>query len=333
MKKIAYFVIVTLVVFFVVTGSAKAATDCTFNDDPIGKVMTLTASCTTDATIYIPDGYLLDGKGYEIWAIDPPPTGHFVGAVVQNAGAEAHVRNLYITSSNLKNVCDGGDNRLRGIMFNGASGSITASRIIGINQGYSGCQEGNGIEIRNAPFDGTHPNTMFVEISHNTVEDYQKTGIVANGDVKVAITNNYVGSANLPKNIAANSIQVGFGGSGAVNNNIIFGNQWDVVTTPQWSATAVLVYSAGDVNVNHNQIQGAGTDIGVAAYYSKTVNVMNNKIYRTPPTLDDATDEYGVGVDFYENEGKSKVVRNEFSGWKIPHYGAGLAKRNVVIEP
>jgi len=333
MKKGAFFVIVTLIVIFSITKSVEATTDCIFNDDPVAKVMKLAANCSTDATIYIPDGYLLNGNGYEIWANDPPAPGHFVGAVVQNAGAEAHVRNLYVTAAGLKNVCDVGDNRLRGIMFNGASGSITASRVIGINQGFSGCQEGNGIEIRNAPFDGTHPNTAFVEISHNTVDLYQKTGIVANGDLKVAITNNYVGSANLPKNIAANSIQVGYGASGAVNNNIIIGNQWDVITKPQWSATAVLVYMADGVNVNHNQISGVGTDIGVAAYYSKTVNVMNNKIWRTIPTID-TIDAYGVGVDFYENDGKSKVVRNEFSGWKLPYFGEGLAKANrVVAEP
>lgn len=330
MKKVTYFVIITLGLVLAFAPSTQAANTCTFSDDPTAKVMTLMGNCTTDATIFIPDGYLLDGNGFGITALDPSG-GHFVGAVVQNAGTEAHVRNLYVTALGLANVCDAGANRLRGIMFEGASGSITASRVIGINQGLSGCQEGNGIEIRNLPFDGTHPNTVFVEISHNTVNKYQKTGICANGDVKVAITNNYVGSAELPKNIAANSIQLAYGASGPVNNNVIIGNQWDVYTDPQWVATAVLIYFADGANVNHNQIQGAGTDIGVYAAYSKTINVMNNTISRSLPS-DDTIDDYGVGVWFYGNDGKSKVVRNQFSGWNEAYIGADLAKVNAV-EP
>ncbi|MFO7546389.1 MAG: hypothetical protein R6W77_12930, partial [Trueperaceae bacterium] len=59
------------------------ATGCTFVDD--GTVMTLTADCTTDATIFVPDGYTLDGAGFTITAVDPAGD-HFRGAVVANAG-------------------------------------------------------------------------------------------------------------------------------------------------------------------------------------------------------------------------------------------------------
>lgn len=45
--------------------------------------------------------------------------------------------------------------RLRGILFDGAAGSITHNTVTNINQGASGCQEGNGIEVRNGPFDNT----------------------------------------------------------------------------------------------------------------------------------------------------------------------------------
>ncbi|MGH9877475.1 MAG: right-handed parallel beta-helix repeat-containing protein, partial [Nitrososphaerales archaeon] len=69
----------------------------------------------TDATITIPDGYTLDGAGHTITAVDPP-SGHFLGAVVANAGATAHVKNLHITTSALLDVCDAGADRLRGIM-------------------------------------------------------------------------------------------------------------------------------------------------------------------------------------------------------------------------
>ena len=129
-------------------------------------------------------------------------------------------------------------------------------------------------------------------------------------------------------------LAVGFGGQGSVNNNEIVGNQWDVISDPQWSATAVLVYGAGDVNVNHNGISGDATDIGIAALSSGTVNVMNNIIARTtpPPGGTDTIDADGVGVWFDGNSGKSKVVRNTFSGWTEAFIGADLDKVNV-IEP
>lgn len=254
--------------------------------------------------------------------------GHFLGAVVKNAGTTAHVKNLTVTTSTLANVCDAGADRLAGIMLEGASGAITHATVIGINQGSSGCQEGNAIEIRNAPFDGTHPNTKIVEVSNNIVDDYQKTGIVANGDVSVTVTNNFVGSADLDDFIAANSIQVGFGGSGSINSNTILGNDWDGLS--DYVGTAILGYSAGDVNIKSNEINGVGTDIAIYTFNSGTVNIMNNIIARDPD--DAAKDPYGIGVYFYGNSRKSKLVHNFLSGWAEASYGADLDKVNVV-EP
>ncbi len=50
-----------------------------------------------------------------------------------NGGATAYVKNLTVTVSGLANVCDGGADRLRGIMFEGASGSITHNAILDLN--------------------------------------------------------------------------------------------------------------------------------------------------------------------------------------------------------
>ena len=210
-------------VLLINVGAVSAYTDCSFSF--VGKNMILRNNCFTDETIYIPEGKTLYGGRHTITAVDPPG-GHFTGAVVQNAGSVAHVKHLKIRGKDLSNVCDSGDDRLRGIMFEGASGSIRFCTIEGINQGSSGCQEGNAIEIRNEPFDGTHPDTKKVTVSFNIIDDYQKTGIVANGDVDVKITSTFVGSADLPYSLAANSIQLGYGAKGLVWSNTIKGNQW-----------------------------------------------------------------------------------------------------------
>ncbi|HEX6576079.1 MAG TPA: hypothetical protein VF042_14015, partial [Gemmatimonadaceae bacterium] len=161
-----------------------------------GSTMTLNGDCVTTSTISIPNGFTLDGDGHSITAMDPA-SGHFTGAVITNAGASANVINLTVTASGLSDVCDGGTDRLRGIMFDGASGSITGNTVTGVRQGLSGCQEGNAIEARNAPFAGEtgpidmHPDVS-VTISNNTVNNYQKNGITVNGAVVANVTGNIV---------------------------------------------------------------------------------------------------------------------------------------------
>lgn len=237
--------------------SSPTATGCTFT--VVGTTMTLDADCTTDATITVPDGFTLDGAGHRITAVDPPG-GHFVGAVVKNAGSTAHVRDLQVTTSGLANVCDAGDDRLRGILFDGASGTIQDNAVTGIHQGASGCQEGNGIEVRNAPFDGTHPATKSVTIADNLVTGYQKTGILANGDVFAVITGNVVVGKGPVPYIAQNGIQVGFGGTGEVEDNDISGNAYTGCSNQQaaqtgcvpWVSTALLLYDVDANLVKHS---------------------------------------------------------------------------------
>ena len=233
-------------------GVISAVTDCTFTN--IGTTMTLDADCTTDATISVTDGFTLDGNGYTITAVDPSG-GHFLGAVIKNAGATAYVTNLGVATNGLANVCDGGDNRLRGIMFEGASGSITNSVVNDINQGLSGCQEGNAIEVRNAPFDGTHPGTVTVEVSHNTINNYQKTGVVANGDVDVNVNHNTITGLGPVNYIAQNGIQLGFFSKGEVTDNVVSGNYY---TGEFWSSAGLLFYSVypKEITKRHNILDG-----------------------------------------------------------------------------
>lgn len=303
---------------------AQAASDCSFALDGTTMTMTLDADCTTDSTIGVPDGWTLDGDGHTITAVDPAGN-HFRGAVVANQGAVANIRDLGVTASGLVNACDGGADRLRGILLENASGEIVGNTVVGVNQGNSGCQEGNGIEVRNAPYDGTHPDTASVTIQGNVVDDYQKTGIVTNGDVAAVISNNMVGSADLDDFIAANGIQVGFGASASVHHNEIIGNDWDGPS--DYVATAVLVYAAGEVSIVNNEISGVGTDVGVLAQDSGSVKVTNNVITRS---ADDGKDEYGVGVWFYDNASASKAVRNTLAGWIEATVGADLDRANVV---
>ena len=241
--------------------STPVTTNCNFVFSG-GQYMDLRNDCTTDGTILIPNGYELRGYQHTITAIDPPGA-YFVGAVVKNAGASASVTRLKVTTSGLDDVCHAGDDRLRGIMLDGASGRISFNTVTNINQGQSGCQEGNAIEVRNAPFDGTHPGTKTILVNENTIRDYQKTGIVANGDINVNINHNRVGASSVANTlIAANSIQLAFGAIGQIRNNVIDGNQY-CGTADDTFATAILLFAPSPgAQVVSNNIDG-NSDVGI----------------------------------------------------------------------
>jgi hypothetical protein len=253
----------------------------------------------------------LDGNGYTITAVDPAG-GHFVGAVVANGGTTAHVANLTVTASGLANVCDGGADRLRGIFFEGASGSIMNNVVTGLNQGPSGCQEGNSIEVRNAPYDGTNPNTVTVEVAHNVVADFQKTGILALGDVEVDISNNTVYASATQENLAANSIQVSYGTFGSVELNVVEGNQWK--GTSDYAATALLTYLPGTLRVSKNKIAG-NSDVGLFI-------LSDNGTYEKNNVTDEGSDDPNSGYDYgIWDDGSDNVwMKTKASGFEIPFY-------------
>lgn len=289
-------------------------------NDPTNMVVRLTGDITTDDTILIPEGYTLDGNGHTITGKDPVG-GNFKGAVVGNAGTVAHVTDLFVTVDSLANVGQAGADRLRGIMFEACSGTITGCFVMGINKGASGHQEGNAIEIRNAPFDGTHPDTQVVEVSHTTVVDYQKTGIVANGDVDVTIQHNSVGASATQANLAANSIQIGFGGKGTVVHNRIDGNQW--LGASDFAATAVLLFdSAPGTVVSQNIIQG-NSDIAIYAGADGVV-ADNNKLF------DNGEDggHYDIGIGDYGTG--NTITNNKIRGFDTPIDGADLGTNKAI---
>jgi hypothetical protein len=292
----------------------NAATDCSFTT--AGNVMTLNGSCTTDATLYIPDGFTLDGAGYSITAVDPAG-GHFIGGVVQNAGTSANVTNLTVTASGLANVCDDLPyaTRLSGIHFNNASGSITYSTLTGINQGPSGCQEGVGIWL-----DGGGN----VEVAHNTIVDYQKSGIVVLPSTIANIHHNDIGASATQNNLAANAVQIST--ASVVMHNHISGNQW---TGPgEWAGTAVLVFYTDNATVSQNNLRGSA-DVGIYiignyGFYD------NNRVFEEG--VDGPYGDYGI-IDYYgdlSGTSQNTITNNKVRGYEVPYVGVTDGKNKTI---
>lgn len=226
---------------------------CPVSDD--GSTLTLLADCTTDHTLLVPNGYTFDGNGHTITAIDPG-AGHFLGAILANAGTTANVRHVTLTTSGLMDACDGGAGALRGILLDGASGSISNNTVQRLEQGadgQSGCQEGNAIDVRNTAGTG-QPS---VTISGNTVSGYQKTGILATGSVAASITNNTVTGDGAIAYIAQNGIQISDGATATLTANTVSANNY---TPPKVTACGLLLFKAGGVSASKNGISSLKSD-------------------------------------------------------------------------
>jgi hypothetical protein len=234
------------------SSNATVAGGCAF--DVTGTTWTLLADCTTDTTISIPTGVTLDGDGHSITAVDPAGD-HFRGAVVRNGGETANVTDVEITASGLADVCDGGADRLRGILLDGASGSITTVSVHGVRQGLSGCQEGNAIEARNV--DANAGSRLAVMISDTIVVDYMKNGITTNGNLSATIERNSVMGDGPVGYIAQNGIQVGFGASALVQGNAVSGNFY----TGADLACGLLIFDAQGVRQSKNAFSGNERDV------------------------------------------------------------------------
>jgi hypothetical protein len=211
----------------------------------------LLADCTTDQTIVVPQhpgGTDFDGNGFTITGVDPAG-GHFLGAVLQaEAGSNSiTVHDLTVTTSGLADVCDGAspDNRLRGILFDGVSGRVEDTTVTDIEQGaggQSGCQEGSGIEVRNSA--NTTPKPQVI-VDSNVVTDYQKTGILATGNVVVTLRDNVVTGDGSITYIAENGIQVSFKATAKLVGNDVSENYY---SPPKVTACGLLLYKAGGVS-------------------------------------------------------------------------------------
>ncbi len=293
--------------------TAQATHNCVFSAS--GTTLTLTADCTTDATILVPNGYTLSGGNSTITVVDPPG-GHFLGAVIKNAGPSANVVNMRITTGGLSNVCDYNGAALRGILFNGASGVISRNTISNLNQGASACPEGDGIDVQNFSTDGSIPPARTVEISSNRVSGYQKSGIVCNGYVSCAIRSNYVGDSAAQLYQPVNGVQIGYGAGAVAEGNDIGGNSWGGSTN--FVSTAILLFfSANGTVIRHNNLMEGNADIGIYAY-TDGATVDNNRVYETGPDRN----QFGwdVGIYLYSPTAGAVTTTNTVVNNKVRGY-------------
>jgi hypothetical protein len=152
---------------------------------------------------------------------------------------------------------------LIGILYQNASGHIhhNAVRHLKLAGTLSGCQSGNGIIAQSGS-----GGSATVQITENSIKDYQKNGISGNETgTKVTINKNVVTGTGPTTGAAQNGIQVGFGAQGRVTNNSLADNVWAPcisVSDCTANGTGILIFQSNGVDVEGNSV---GTNqVGIA---------------------------------------------------------------------
>ena len=288
----------------VVTTSAAATYDleeglgsCPVTINNATQTLTLKADCTTNQTLTLHDGWTLDGAGHTITAVDPS-SGSFTGPILTNDHATAD-QTMNVTDVHLVgDFAAGCSSSLFGIQFNDAAGSFTHSTVANVRYGSgSGCQSGNSVDITNLG----GANRMQVDVDDVQVTGFQKTGIRANGNVSLKLTNSYVASSDLDLITASNSLQISRGARAYVTANTIEGNDWDGNT--DWNATGVLLYGAENVTFVRNVVDGTDTDFGLyvadAPGYNPGRTTLTCNLF-TRDAAADSTPTPGTALDVWD---------------------------------
>jgi uncharacterized repeat protein (TIGR01451 family) len=286
---------------------------CTF--DVAGHTLTLTADCTTTATILIPDGDTLDGAGHTISGHDPAGD-FFNGAVVANAGPRMSLEDLTIdgTFGPVPPHCPG--NPLWGVSYANASGSMTNVHILDITR-HGTCSIGIGIRIAAEDSQGHQTIT----ITGSSVSDFQRGGLLAAGDATVNVSHSTFGPPDLhvpnPDAVAQNTVQYGsvapFSGTGGVfSDNKVIGTAFG---GDRAFSAGMLIWDAANLTITKNTFAGAGADIALSVHVSKNIKIEYNHIAR-PGTRPGFTDAFGLGAAADgASRAETTLVCNTFSGW------------------
>ena len=214
------------------------------------------------------------GAGADNPVITAPASGVLPNATSLADGSQIAAQILVqgTTGVSIKQIAVDGSNNgissctdLAGILFQNASGSVsyTATRNQTLGGALGGCPSGQGIFIQSfsqSAYASTG-GTATVSVTNNSVHDYQKTGIIADGDgTNATIQHNHVvGLGPISYNVQ-NGIQFSRGATGTASGNTIAN---DVYTgSNPYGASGILVYASENVSVLSNDV--GSTQLGVA---------------------------------------------------------------------
>ena len=241
------------------------------------------------------------GSGADEVVILPPSGGLTSNATSLSSGSAmaAHVWVLGPATVNINNlIVDSLGNGLSGcgaptlvgILYQNASGTLqhvaTRNQWIGSSEtdtGSNGCQNGLGIYAQSG-----NSGTSTVSVLNSSVHDYQKNGITGNEvGTSLTVSNTDIVGQGATNGAGENGIQIGFGASGSISNNLVIDDVWapDTSTDPGDAAAGILLYdTATGVTVKSNTV--GNTQFGIAAVTDTSgegdgATISSNKVFGT----------------------------------------------------
>ncbi|MCF8023834.1 MAG: right-handed parallel beta-helix repeat-containing protein [Clostridiales bacterium] len=163
-------------------------------------------------------------------------------------------------------------------------------------------------------------------ISGNTVTDYGRGGIVANGEgCHAVITDNTVEGVypDIPTGWAINGIQIGYGATGKIRGNEVSGNGWP---GEKWAGSGILggVYSSDNVLVEDNTVSENEIGIGVMGKYMDPQDPSSDNIIRNN-TVDSNEEGISIQSPAEDNVVEGNTITNNDYGVAAVNYGEGVS--------
>lgn len=156
-------------------------------------------------------------------------------------------------------------------VFDGGSATIKDNLITSIqNNPLSGSQLGIGVLVYGVGRRAT------ADIEGNTIDDYQKGGVLVFGPKADAeVSDNVITGTGATPLIAQNGVEVSTGASAEIEDNQISGNEY--TGTQATFAAGILLTAAGRVTVSDNHL--FENTVGVAAFSTNGVTISGNHVF------------------------------------------------------
>ncbi len=279
-------------------------------------------------------------KGQSGATIQPTPMISNANKLSSGAPIAAAVLIQNATGVNISNlILDGLNNGLSdctgdpvGIYYQNASGTaaFNAIRNFKLSAGLEGCQSGLGIYV-----EAGASGISKVTAQANSVHDFQKNGITANGTgASLTAAQNVVTGWGPTPFIAQNGIQIGFGGTGTINGNVVT----NVVYSPcastascSDSSTGILIYQANGVNISQNTVNT--TQGGIYYFSASGGNANNNGISNTLVWDGIAVADDGIVLGNNHSFDKNVVINSGESGFFIATSNNALTNSSITETP
>jgi parallel beta-helix repeat protein len=193
-----------------------------------------------------------------------------------------------------------------GVMIEGGgSATVNNNVITGIQDNtFDGTQNGVGIQV--GRFTSGTPTTGTATITDNTINNYQKGGIVVtNTGSNASISDNVINGAGSTGVVAQNGIEISAGATGTVADNTVKNNIYNSPVSPaQFAASGILIDQAGNnVNVSNNTV--TNNDAGIWVLDTSNAAITDNNV--------SGSTYFGIALDIISTGDSNDTVKDNVS--------------------